>query len=210
LVGVHDGMGMVLWVMYFLEAQGYITKPTTIHQDNMSTMLLANNGRASSSKRTRHLNIRYFFITDRIGRGEVRVKYCPTDDMIGDFYTKPLNGAKFRKFRNIIMNCNYVEGDDLSHVNSDGLLTPDIPNGKQNDSTQTLSYKEALGESQECVGTSRDSIKNDWQTVRRRQTVGKERATKKDSGIMVKRAHVKGRKQVRFKGTRGPSKATSE
>jgi hypothetical protein len=34
----------------------------------------------------------------------VVVKYCPTDDMIGNFMTKPLVGAKFVKFRDLIMN----------------------------------------------------------------------------------------------------------
>ena len=58
-------------------------------------MLLENNGRASSSKRTQHLNVRYFFI---------RVEYWPTADMIGDFFPKLLQGALFTKFRNIIMN----------------------------------------------------------------------------------------------------------
>ena len=62
------------------------------------------NDRASSSKRTRHLNVRYFFIHDRIEAKEVRVEYCPTADMLGDFFSKPLQGALFTKFRNIIMN----------------------------------------------------------------------------------------------------------
>ena len=67
-------------------------------------MLLANNGRASSSKQTRHMNIRYFFVTDRIQTGDIRVAYCPTDDMIADFFTKPLQGSKFTRFRDQILN----------------------------------------------------------------------------------------------------------
>ena len=66
-------------------------------------MLLEKNGRASSSKRTKHINIRHFFITDRIAKGEVSIKWCPTGDMIGDYMTKPLQGASFRKFRDQIM-----------------------------------------------------------------------------------------------------------
>jgi hypothetical protein len=70
-------------------------------------MLLENNGRASSSKRTRHINIRYFFITDRIAAGEVKIEYCPTGEMIADYFTKPLlQGSLFKKFRDMIMN-NY-------------------------------------------------------------------------------------------------------
>jgi hypothetical protein len=67
-------------------------------------MLLENNGRASSSKRTHHINIRYFFITDRIAAGEVKIEYCPTGEMIANYFTKPLQGSLFKKFRDMIMN----------------------------------------------------------------------------------------------------------
>ena len=61
-----------------------------MYQDNQSAILLENNSRASSSRRTKHLNIRYFFITDRIKKGELKIEYYPTDDMVADFFTKPL------------------------------------------------------------------------------------------------------------------------
>ena len=67
-------------------------------------MLLETNGKKSSSQRTRHLNIRYFFITDQIEQGNTVVKFCPTDGMVADFMSKPLQGEKFRKFRKEIMN----------------------------------------------------------------------------------------------------------
>jgi hypothetical protein len=50
-----------------------------------------------------HINIRYFFITDRVKNEEISVVWCPTGDMIGDFATEPLQGALFRKFRDQIM-----------------------------------------------------------------------------------------------------------
>jgi hypothetical protein len=67
-------------------------------------MLLAKNGRRSSSKRTRHINIRYFFVADQISSKEVKVEYCPTRDMAADSFTKPLQGTLFCKFRDFIMN----------------------------------------------------------------------------------------------------------
>ena len=48
------------WTNYFFKNQGYDTKSTVMYQDNQSAILLENNGRASSSIRTKHLNIRYF------------------------------------------------------------------------------------------------------------------------------------------------------
>ena len=67
-------------------------------------MLLETNGKGSSGKRTRHINIRYFFICDRVASGELSVKFCPTEDMMGDFFTKPLQGAPFRRFRDQVLN----------------------------------------------------------------------------------------------------------
>jgi hypothetical protein len=61
------------------------------------------NRKASSGKDTRHTNIRYFFITDRVNKEEVSVVSCPTGDMILDYATKVLQGALFRKFRDQIM-----------------------------------------------------------------------------------------------------------
>jgi hypothetical protein len=57
LVGVNDVMPQVLWTRYFLEAQGFKVSDSIIYQDNQSAILLEKNGRASSSKRTRHVNI---------------------------------------------------------------------------------------------------------------------------------------------------------
>ena len=60
LVGVDDMMPMVLWTNNFLKEQGFDTQDTIIYQDNKSTILLENNGRFSSGKRTRHIEATYF------------------------------------------------------------------------------------------------------------------------------------------------------
>ena len=88
----------------FLMCQGIRVQKNIVYQDNKSTILLATNGMASSSKRTRHINLRFFFIKDRIDSNEASIEYCPTGEMIGDFFTKPLQGSKFMEMRAIIMN----------------------------------------------------------------------------------------------------------
>ena len=60
VVGVNDGMYLVLWVRHFLEAQGYHITDNIVYQDNQSAMKLENNGKRSSTKNTRHMEIRYF------------------------------------------------------------------------------------------------------------------------------------------------------
>ena len=66
-------------------------------------MLLEQNGILSSSKRTKHINVQYYFIKDCIDKKEIHVIYCPTDLMIADYFTKTLQGTKFVQFRDIIM-----------------------------------------------------------------------------------------------------------
>ena len=60
LVAIDDSMAQVLWTRHFLAAQGEHVPTTTIYQDNKSTILLAENGKTSSGKRTKHLNVRFF------------------------------------------------------------------------------------------------------------------------------------------------------
>ena len=104
LVAVDDVIGQVIWTKKFLEAQGYDVGASTIHQDNQSGIRLETNGKRSSSKRTRHINIRYFFMKDKVDTKEVEIKYCPAGTMIADFLTKPLQGSAFTTFRNLILN----------------------------------------------------------------------------------------------------------
>ena len=68
----------------------------------MSTIALIKNGR-SSSERTRHISIRYFWIKDRIDQGEVVVEHLPTLDMVADILTKPLQGQRFIRLRSLLL-----------------------------------------------------------------------------------------------------------
>ena len=69
LVGADDASTKILWTKMFLEAQGYEIRENILYQDNKSTILLLNNGKASSGKRTRAINIRYFFLHDQQVKG---------------------------------------------------------------------------------------------------------------------------------------------
>ena len=102
-VAASEGLYQVIWSRNFLIEQGYQISPATVYQDNLSTIHLNKNGR-SNSERTRHIDIRYFFIADRIERGEIQVLYKPTQEMIADIMTKPLTGNLFRKLRDLILN----------------------------------------------------------------------------------------------------------
>ncbi len=50
------------------------------------------------------MNVRYFFAKDRIEKGKMKIKHCPTKQMLADPLTKPLQGSEFREFRSKMMN----------------------------------------------------------------------------------------------------------
>jgi len=60
-------------------------------------------GKASSGKRTQHMNIRFFNITDRVEKREAEIMWVPREDMVADYLTKALQGAEFHRFRDLIM-----------------------------------------------------------------------------------------------------------
>ena len=64
IVGADDFMLYILWTRQFMQAQGYKVEDNVLYQDNRSEILLEKNGRASSGKRTKHINLRYVFVTD--------------------------------------------------------------------------------------------------------------------------------------------------
>jgi len=102
-VGVDDMMPIICWTCYFLLSQGYGIIESLLIQGNKSLILLEQNGRALSGKCTRHINIQYFFITDRVNMKEISIDWCPTKKMVADFMTKPLQGSLFRELRDDIM-----------------------------------------------------------------------------------------------------------
>ena len=83
--------------------QGYKIKDNILYQDNKSTILMLKNGRNSCTGNSRHINVRYFFVKDRIDKGELKVEYCPSTIMLAYFFTKTLQGHLFKKFRDVIM-----------------------------------------------------------------------------------------------------------
>ena len=122
IVGVDDFMPAIFWTCYFMEAQGCNEMDNALAQDNKASMSLKKNGKDLSSKQTKHVNIRYFFITDRIAKGEVRVEWCPTQEMVGDCMTKPLQGVLFQKFYDMIMGIHPAESTNTAKLKKPGLM----------------------------------------------------------------------------------------
>ena len=95
LIAADEASGAMIWTKNFLESQGYPVRKNILFQDNKSAILLEKNGKKSAGKRSRHLNIRYFFITDQVEKGNIDIRYCPTEHMDGDYMTKATHGKNF-------------------------------------------------------------------------------------------------------------------
>ena len=100
--GMGEHVTDAILIRNYLLAQGYNFPPATVYQDNQAAIRLSENGVASSS-RTRHIDIRYFFIQDRIENGDIKVEYLNTKSMVADYLTKPLVGELFYKLRDLLL-----------------------------------------------------------------------------------------------------------
>jgi hypothetical protein len=119
LVGVDDAMNFVVWIQLFMGEQlktvsndsalSKFMHQSVILQDNTSTIQLEKNEKQSSTKRTRHINIRYIYVTSKVKNGDVRIVYCPTKEMVPNYLIKPLQGSLFRTHRNSIMGVSEIE-----------------------------------------------------------------------------------------------------
>ena len=49
------------------------------------------------------------YVADQVAKGDLRVVWCPTDEMIADFLTKPLQGKAFVKFLDLLMGADYIQ-----------------------------------------------------------------------------------------------------
>ena len=78
-------------------------------QDNQSCMLLYNNHPFSVGKESKHVNVRHFFIVDKIDKREVRITCCPKVEMVSDFSTKLLQGKIFVTHRNNMLGVTMEE-----------------------------------------------------------------------------------------------------
>jgi hypothetical protein len=133
VVGASDYLPNTMWVKMFLEAQGYKMMENFFEQDNESAIKLETNGRSSAGPKSRHINIRYFFIKDRTKELEIKIRHCPTLRMLADFFTKPLQGSLFVKFRDVILGYKHVDSlyDDTSPADEERVGETLRPDGKE-------------------------------------------------------------------------------
>ena len=83
----------------FLQVQGFVLEENILYQDNQSAIKIEKNGKRSSGQKTKHMDNKYFWIKDRLKSEGIEVRY---------FFTKPLQGSLFRKFRDIVLGYKHI------------------------------------------------------------------------------------------------------
>jgi hypothetical protein len=81
LVGVNNSLGYILWTRYFLQEKRYDLELLLLHKGSMSTILLKINGKRSSSKCTKHIKKKYYYMKDKINQGEFIMEHCPMEQI---------------------------------------------------------------------------------------------------------------------------------
>jgi hypothetical protein len=105
VIGLSDGLSVILWISLWLQAQGHDLRPVIVYQDNQSTLSLMKTGKKPNQK-TKHLEIRYFFAKNRVENGDICLVYKPTEDMLADLMTKPVCGKLFNSLVERILGCS--------------------------------------------------------------------------------------------------------
>ena len=119
-VGIDDVLTFVMWMKHFFKSQleqinqdlklKNLGKEIIIEHNNTSAIQLKRNRWKSSNKCTKYINVRYFYITDKLKNGDVTwVLYKSTEIMTSNYLRKALEGILFIKHCNTLMGLNGVD-----------------------------------------------------------------------------------------------------
>ena len=97
-MGLSDSASQVIHLRNFVCTQGYDVGPAIIHQDNLSCMALMKRG-GPGSERSRHINIRHFWVAEKVDNQEVIIEHLSMEKMFANALTKPVQGAQFVRER---------------------------------------------------------------------------------------------------------------
>ena len=78
-----------------------VVEPTIVKDDNMACQPFADN--PGNHQWTKHIEVRYHFVTERIHRGSVLVYYVPTSDNAANIFTNVLPGGSLIKFQGMLI-----------------------------------------------------------------------------------------------------------
>ncbi len=88
----------ILWLRHLFQELGYPIKgPSTLYIDNMSALSVARN--PEHHGRMKHLDLKFFWLRQAVQDSKLRLEYIPTEFMLADLLTKPLERVKVQEHR---------------------------------------------------------------------------------------------------------------
>ena len=124
LVGVEDDIPMTSWCKYFIKSQGYTVEHNILYQYNKSKLLLTNNVRISSFKKTKNIKARYFLAKDKVYNNKLELKQISTDVIWSDVLNKYKRGTPFSVFHSEFVNISKHYDDNEERTNTHLGLFP--------------------------------------------------------------------------------------
>jgi hypothetical protein len=93
-----------LWLRGLIKELGlHLNSSSIIYGDNQAAISISKNG--IKGERTKHVDIKWNFVTDTVESKEVQLQWIPTKEMEADIFTKGLMPAIFERLRALIMTC---------------------------------------------------------------------------------------------------------
>ena len=116
-IALCEAAKLIAWARQFLqEIQCEQLEPTTVFEDNQSTIRMVCNG--NDRGRTKHVDIRYHYVRQLLADGVIDVQYLPTIDMLADILTKPLPSSQYLYLRDKLLG--------LSGVSTTGIFASGV------------------------------------------------------------------------------------
>jgi hypothetical protein len=91
----------IIWLCNLLTEFGYkFDSPSTLRIDNQSALAVAKN--PEHHGRMKHLDLRYYWLRDKVEQGDIQLEYIPTAEMPADLCTKALGRIKVAEARSMM------------------------------------------------------------------------------------------------------------
>ena len=104
-----------------LHELGYPQPPTLIRIDNTIAVGLCNN--TINAKRSKTMDMRFFWLADRVAQGQFCVEHIPGIWNVADFFTKALPNDKFYQFV-VYLTANIDTEDELPNIKTKTITVP--------------------------------------------------------------------------------------
>ena len=87
----YEATCQAIWLRNFISALGVvdsIARPLKLYCDNYAAVAFSKNTRSTS--RSKHIDIKYYFVKDKVAESLISIEYTPTTSMLADPLTKGL------------------------------------------------------------------------------------------------------------------------